>query len=68
MKEHLSLKVAADTSKEGILALRAALKRFVAADENRTDFQSDFDIELISLNALTQLKLQVVIKHKVGLF
>ena len=64
MKERLTLSVAATTSNEDILALRGELQKFVAADENRRDFQPEFDIELISVGNLKQLDLQVEIRHK----
>lgn len=64
MKERLTLSVAATTSNEDILALRAELQKFVTADENRRDFKPDFDIELISVGNLQQLDLRVEIRHK----
>ncbi|KAK3717388.1 hypothetical protein LTR37_005777 [Vermiconidia calcicola] len=64
MKERLTLSVAATTTNEDILALRGELQKFVTADENRRDFQSEFDIELISVGNLLKLDLQVEIRHK----
>jgi small-conductance mechanosensitive channel len=42
MKERLTLSVAATTSNDDILALRAELQKFVTAEENRRDFQPEF--------------------------
>jgi small-conductance mechanosensitive channel len=64
MKERVVLSVAATTTNEDILALRSELQKFVTADENRRDFQSEFDIELISVGNLLKLDLQVEIRHK----
>ena len=64
MKERLTLSIAATTSNDDILALRGELQKFVTADENRRDFQPEFDIELVSVGNLKQLDLQVEIRHK----
>lgn len=64
MKERLTLSVAATTSNEDILALRSELEKFVTADDNRRDYQHDFDIELISVGNLSQLDLRVEIRHR----
>ncbi|KAK4508811.1 hypothetical protein PRZ48_002550 [Zasmidium cellare] len=64
MKERLTLAVAATTSHDDILALRGELTKFVTADENRRDFQPDFDVELRSVGDLKQLDLRVEIRHK----
>ncbi|KAI5358832.1 putative EF-hand domain, mechanosensitive ion channel MscS, LSM domain superfamily [Septoria linicola] len=64
MKERITLNVSAGTKMEEILALRGELEKFVAHDDNRRDFQPDFDIELISVGDLKHLELRVEIKHK----
>lgn len=64
MKERLTLAVAATTSHEDIMALRGELQNFVTADDNRRDFQHEFDIELISVGDLKELQLRVEIRHK----
>jgi len=64
MKEKLTLSVASTTSDEDLQALRHELHRFVTAEENRRDFQPEFDIELISIGNLKQLDLCVEIRHK----
>jgi small-conductance mechanosensitive channel len=66
MKERLSLCVSAGTSMEDVLALRQELAKFVAAEENRRDFQQDFYVELRNLNDLAKLELRVEIRHKVN--
>ena len=66
MKERLTLSVSAATTMEDILALRGELQKFVTADENRRDFHSDLDIELISVGNLQKLDLRVEIRHKVS--
>lgn len=64
MKERLTLNVCAGTKMEDILALRGELAIFVAADENRRDFQPDFDVELRSIGDMKSLELRVEIRHK----
>ena len=64
MKERLTLNVSAGTKMEDILALRSELEKFVTHDDNRRDFQPDFDIELTSVGDLKHLELRVEIKHK----
>lgn len=65
MKERLHINVAATTKMEDIMALRGEMEKFMAAPENRRDFQSDFDIELTSLGDLKSLELRVEVRHKV---
>lgn len=64
MRERLTIAVAATTTQEDILALRGELQKFVAADENRRDYQQEFDIELRGVGDLKQLDLRVEIRHK----
>ncbi|KAK3075446.1 hypothetical protein LTR53_001231 [Teratosphaeriaceae sp. CCFEE 6253] len=64
MKERLSICVSPGTSMEDVLALRSEMNAFVAAPENKRDFRSELDIELLSLNDLTKLELRVEIRHK----
>lgn len=64
MKERLSLAVAATTSNEDIIALKGEITKFVNADDNRRDFQPEFEVELRGIGDMKQLELRVEIKHK----
>lgn len=66
MKEKLTLSVASTTTDEDLKALNCELQRFVTHEDNRRDFQPEFDIELISIGDLKQLDLCVEIRHKVS--
>lgn len=66
MKERLTVAVCATTSSADILALRNELEKFVTAPENKRDYQSEIDIELIGVGDLKQLDLRVEIRHKVS--
>ncbi|KAF7195002.1 Mechanosensitive ion channel protein Msy1 [Pseudocercospora fuligena] len=64
MKERLHINVAATTKMEDIVALRSEMEKFIAAPENRRDFQPDFDIELTSVGDMKSLELRVEVRHK----
>lgn len=64
MKERLTFSVSAGTSFDDIETLRRELQAFVTLPENKRDYFSDLDVELLSVGDLKQLDLRVEIKHK----
>ena len=64
MKERLTFSVSAATTFDDIELLRQELETFVRDPENRRHFQSDVDIQLLSVGDLKQLDLRVEILHK----
>ena len=64
MKERLTFSVSAVTTFDDIELLRQELETFVRDPENRRHFQSDVDIQLLSVGDLKQLDLRVEILHK----
>lgn len=65
MKERYQFSISAGTSFQDIEKLRVELENFVRADENRRDYQSDIDIQLLSIGDMKQLDLRVEIRFKV---
>ena len=63
MKERLTLSVAATTSNNDILALRAELQKFVTADENRRDFQPEFGEFIVT--KLNDLLANIFKRHRI---
>jgi small-conductance mechanosensitive channel len=64
MKERYQFSVDAATEFKALELLRAELEEFVRAPENSRDYQSDVDIQLLSVGDLKQLDLRVEIRHK----
>lgn len=66
MKERYQFSISSSTSFQDIEKLRIELENFVRADENCRDYQSDVDIQLVSIADMKQLDLRVEIKFKVS--
>lgn len=64
MKERYQFSVDPGTEFKALELLRMELEEFVRAPENSRDYQSDVDIQLLSLGDLKQLDLRVEIRHK----
>ncbi|KAG9516552.1 hypothetical protein KCV07_g6719, partial [Aureobasidium melanogenum] len=64
MKESYDFAISAKTKFPAIENLKTELQAFVLAPENRRDFQSAIDVELISVGNLKELKLRVRICQK----
>ncbi|KEF60537.1 uncharacterized protein A1O9_02098 [Exophiala aquamarina CBS 119918] len=64
MKERYQFSVDATTEFTTLELLRAELEEFVRAPENSRDYQTDVDIQLLSVGDLKQLDLRVEIRHK----
>lgn len=64
MKERYQFSVDAATEFKALELLRVELEEFVRAPENSRDYQSDVDIQLLSVGDLKQLDLRVEIRHK----
>lgn len=66
MKERYQFSISAGTSFQDIEKLRVELENFVQAAENCRDYQTDIDIQLLSIGDMKQLDLRVEIKFKVS--
>ena len=64
MREQISLFVSFDTSFEDIELLRKEMQNFVLAKENARDYQSEVEIEVVSMAAMDKLELKIEIRHK----
>ena len=65
MSEHFSLAISAGTTFEEIENLTDELKSFVTADENRRDYKSDLDVEVVNVGDMSRLELKINLGYKV---
>jgi small-conductance mechanosensitive channel len=66
MREEIQVSVSVETSACAIEELRAELKTFLVQHENKRDFYSDIEIEMLSVKDLKSLDLLISVTHKVG--